>query len=51
MEIEKGNGLRSVKCENVGTHKRRSLPVEIENGGGLRSVKYENVWTYDTHQL
>ena len=36
VEIDKGSGLRSVKCENVGTHKRHSRAVEIEKGRGLR---------------
>ena len=49
MEIE-GSGLHLVKFENVGTHKRHSLPVEIEKGRGLRSEKCENVWTHN-HSL
>ena len=36
VEIEKGSGLRSVKCENVGTHKLHSRTVEIDKGSGLR---------------
>ena len=74
VEIEKRGGLRSVKCENVethrqhcrdregertafskydnvGTHKRYSLPVEIdEERSRLRLVKYDNVMN-DTYQL
>ena len=51
VEIEKGSGLRSVKCENVGTHKRHSLSVEIDKGSGLRSVKCENVGTHKRHSI
>ena len=49
MEIEKGGGLRSVECENVGTHKRHSRTVEVEKGRGLRSVKCENDETHKQH--
>ena len=49
VEIEKGSGLRSVKCEAVGTHKRHSLSVEIDKGNGLRSVKCEAVGTHERH--
>ena len=49
VEIEKGTGLGSVKCENVGTHKQHSQPVEIEKGSGLRLVKCNNYKTYKQH--
>ena len=51
MGIVKGSELRSVICENIGTHKRHSLPVDIEKGSGLRSVKCENVGTHTRHSL
>ena len=44
--MEKGSGMHSVKCEDVGTYKRHSPSVEIEKGSGLHSVKCENVGTH-----